>query len=124
MSPEMADGSYGSESDLWNLGAILYLILTGKEPLSGNSEEEIQQSLEKFTRIDIKSTVLRHVSSEAKDLISGLLERDEKRRLTAEEVQCKTYCFHLFMKLSVQSSFFLIFSPSGHPWILLYRRQY
>ena len=41
ISPEVLNGNYGKECDLWSLGVVLYLLITGKYPFDGNSRAEV-----------------------------------------------------------------------------------
>ncbi len=50
MSPEQAAGRWDvidQSSDVYNLGAVLYTILTGKPPVSGDNWPEIQQKIQR-----------------------------------------------------------------------------
>ena len=41
MAPEVARGKYGSELDVYSMGVMLYEMLTGHVPFSGESTGEI-----------------------------------------------------------------------------------
>ena len=41
IAPEVLAGQVGLECDLWSLGVVMYLCLSGKLPFPGESTEEI-----------------------------------------------------------------------------------
>jgi hypothetical protein len=48
LAPELVDGLFSSsQSDQWSLGAVIYLLLTGRRPLAGRTPDELQASYEK-----------------------------------------------------------------------------
>jgi len=83
VAPQVLQGKYGKECDLWSAGVIMYILLCGYPPFHGDNDAEILQKVKagKFTfnEADWKS-----VSEEAKDLIRKLLTFNPKDRITAE----------------------------------------
>lgn len=40
MAPEVNKGKYGIKCDVWSLGIMLYVMLTGSFPFKGDTEED------------------------------------------------------------------------------------
>lgn len=45
VAPEVINGSYDEKSDIWSVGVILYVILSGAPPFSGRNEREILEKV-------------------------------------------------------------------------------
>jgi calcium-dependent protein kinase len=45
MSPEQVSGVYDESCDIWSVGVLLYIILSGLPPFSGNNDLEIAESI-------------------------------------------------------------------------------
>lgn len=84
MAPEIIDGSYTFKTDIWSVGVILYVLMTGKYPFNANSQEEIFTKIKKIP-YDMKSLNSSPCSKEAKDLISKLLVKEESERLSIDD---------------------------------------
>jgi calcium-dependent protein kinase len=84
MAPEVLKGSYDAKCDVWSLGVVLYVILCGRVPFEGSSEEEIQQAiLEKPFRY--RGRAWTTISEEAKDLVKRMLVKKPKHRYSAAD---------------------------------------
>ncbi len=84
-APSVLKGEYGPEADLWSLGVVAYVLLCGHLPYTGTSAGEVYQSMCEQT-VDFSRRRWKFVSAEAKDFVSRLLEKDDSKRLTLQEV--------------------------------------
>jgi len=75
---------YGKGSDMWSMGVLLYVILSGCSPFNGEDEDSLLE-LVKEAKYEFYEKEWEHISKEAKDLISKLLVVDPVKRLTMEE---------------------------------------
>ena len=83
IAPEVLSRNYTELCDLWSCGVILYILLTGRPPFNGASEEEIMKKI-KEGNYDLKKYHWGVISEEAKDLVKGLLQINTKKRYTAK----------------------------------------
>jgi calcium-dependent protein kinase len=85
MSPEIISHNYNEKCDIWSLGVITYLLLSGSIPFTGNTEAEVLESVLR-TKISFEGKRWKKISPEAKDIISKMVLRNSPERLTAQEV--------------------------------------
>lgn len=83
ISPEVLTGNYGIDCDMWSVGCMLYILLVGYPPFEGDDDYELCQSILKG-RVEFDGEEWDAVSKEAKQLITSLICKPEKR-LTAQE---------------------------------------
>ena len=83
-SPEAIKNIYTEKSDIWSVGIILHLALTGKVPFDGKTDDEINYKIENISYNELDPRLLAH-SSESKDLLDKLLQKDQKNRPSAKE---------------------------------------
>ena len=75
MAPEVIKHNYSKEADIWSIGVILYILLSGRPPFYGSSEEAIYRSIVR-QHIDLDSSLWKNISASGKDLISKTLCRN------------------------------------------------
>ena len=83
-SPEVLKNNYDQKCDIWSCGVIMYLLLCGKYPFSGSSEEEITKKI-LFDKLQFDNKLFENVSESAKDLIRKCLIRDKNKRISVKE---------------------------------------
>jgi calcium-dependent protein kinase len=98
VAPEVLKGMYGFECDMWSLGVIMYILLSGCLPFAGNNAPEVFEKV-KSANYTFETKEWKDVSDEAKDLIKQLLTVDVKKRLTA----AKAYQ-HPWLKIAEEGS--------------------
>jgi len=90
-APEILKGSYDEKSDLWSVGVITYLLLSGETPFGGCYEDDNMSAVRlsilagkfEFEPADIWA----NVSDLAKGFIKRMLNVDPRMRPTAKEAQ-------------------------------------
>jgi calcium-dependent protein kinase len=45
IAPEILAGDYNQQCDVWSCGVILFILLCGKPPFDGDSDEDILKSV-------------------------------------------------------------------------------
>jgi len=83
VAPEMIDGLYNNSVDVWACGVTLYMMLAGQGPFSGKNKQEVFKAI-KEKPLEFKEEIWGQVSSEAKDLLTKMLDKDLGQRITAE----------------------------------------
>jgi serine/threonine protein kinase len=68
-------GKYAISCDMWSLGVLVYIMLTGDMPFSGKNTQETIERVKKGT-FDIKDRKFRKLSQEAQKFISSLLVKN------------------------------------------------
>ncbi|KAL3531771.1 hypothetical protein ACH5RR_005292 [Cinchona calisaya] len=85
MAPEIMQlQKYDAKADLWSVGAILFQLVTGKTPYTGNNQIQLLQNIVKSTELQFPLDV-KDLSSHCIDLCRKLLRRNPVERLTFEE---------------------------------------
>ncbi|XP_052065135.1 myosin light chain kinase 3-like [Mytilus californianus] len=85
MAPEVVnfDPVYPA-TDMWSIGVICYILLSGLSPFQGTTEPETLCNIT-TAKWDFSAEEFECISSDAKDFISNLLVKDPSKRMTCRE---------------------------------------
>ena len=84
IAPEVIRGKYDEECDLWSVGVIMYILLTGTPPFNGEDDDSILNAVSKG-KYDTNIEPYKALTPEAKDLITKLLKYNPDERITAKD---------------------------------------
>jgi len=90
VAPEvLGPEKYDKSCDIWSLGVIMYILLCGFPPFYSNHGQAISPGMKKRIRTGqytFPNPEWKHVSSQAKELIKGMLCTQPEHRLTIADV--------------------------------------
>ena len=84
IAPEVFLQSYHLSIDIWSMGVVLYIMLSGKVPFPGRTEPEIIHNVMKG-EYHFNHAAFKDVSDSCKDLIMKCLVKDSNKRISAAE---------------------------------------
>ncbi|CAD6342716.1 unnamed protein product [Miscanthus lutarioriparius] len=82
IAPEVLKRSYGPEADIWSVGVIVYILLSGVPPFWAGKLLSLTSSI----NVDFTSDPWPRISQGAKDLVRKMLNPDPKQRISAYDV--------------------------------------
>ena len=94
MAPQVINGSYDEKCDLWSVGVVAYLLLSGEQPFWGPAKQKMPWKDRRLIMMDLikncqyapmTTRSWKIVSNLAKEFVSSLLQFDPNDRPTASE---------------------------------------
>ncbi|CAJ2658672.1 protein kinase G11A [Trifolium pratense] len=104
VSPEVASGnSHGNAVDWWSFGIFIYEMVYGRTPFAGPSNEATLRNIIKKPLCFPTATPSSALEMHARDLVSGLLNKDPNRRLGSKRgaAEVKMHPFFLGLNLAL-----------------------
>lgn len=80
----LVDGEYTNKADLWSVGVIAYMLLSGTKPFWGKTRNHVAKKITRGT-YRFSGNEWSHLSKEAKKFVASLLVTDPEQRATAVE---------------------------------------
>ncbi|KAL0430306.1 UNVERIFIED_CONTAM: CDPK-related protein kinase [Sesamum radiatum] len=87
VAPEVLHRAYSTEADVWSIGVIAYILLCGSRPFWARTESGIFRAVAK-AEPTYEEPPWPTLSSEAKDFVKRLLNKDPRKRMTAAQAMC------------------------------------
>lgn len=85
VAPEVVNyEKIGFETDMWSLGVICYVLLSGISPFMGDNDAETFSNITR-AEFDFDDEAFEDISEEAKDFISKLLVKDRRKRMLVSD---------------------------------------
>ncbi|KAH7575198.1 hypothetical protein JRO89_XS02G0061400 [Xanthoceras sorbifolium] len=84
VAPEVLHRAYGIEADVWSIGVIAYILLCGSRPFWAQTESGIFRAVLKADP-SFDEGPWPSLSTEAKDFVKRLLNKDSRKRMTAAQ---------------------------------------
>ena len=85
MSPDVLGArGYDRSCDIWSIGVVAYILLTGYPPFNGNSNDEILESIRRGNLV-FEESIWGSLSKSSRDFVSKLLSFDSSSRIRVAE---------------------------------------
>jgi len=84
LAPQVLQGKYDRLCDLWSCGVIMYILLSGRPPFAGATDDETFQKI-RVGRVNLSANTWDDISDDGKELIHNLLKRRASERYNAQQ---------------------------------------
>ncbi|KAJ8476800.1 hypothetical protein OPV22_020527 [Ensete ventricosum] len=98
VAPEVLHRSYGTEADMWSIGVVAYILLCGSRPFWARTESGIFRAVLK-AEPTFDEAPWPSLSSQAKDFVKKLLNKDYRKRMTAAQALCHPWLWNPDIKI-------------------------
>ncbi|XP_050520001.1 uncharacterized protein LOC126893644 isoform X2 [Daktulosphaira vitifoliae] len=104
VAPEVVNfDAIGFGTDMWSVGVICYVLLSGLSPFMGETDVETMANVT-IAQYDFDDEAFDSISNDAKDFIKKLLLKDHKDRMTAAECLSHNWLHKKKVKKTVRKS--------------------
>jgi len=83
-APEVLRKRYDKRCDLWSVGVVGYILLSGYPPFDGADDAAVRDAV-RTGQCSFPASEWSCISKAARDFISGLLQKDPQKRMTLEQ---------------------------------------
>ncbi|XP_023289927.1 probable serine/threonine-protein kinase MARK-C isoform X2 [Orussus abietinus] len=102
VAPEVVNfDQIGFGTDMWSIGVICYVLLSGLSPFMGDTDVETMANVT-IAKYDFDHEAFTDISEDAKDFIRSLLIKDKEKRLSAS--RCREHRWLVQKKLPSSTS--------------------
>lgn len=103
VAPEVLQKVYGPKSDIWSIGVIMYSMLTGGLPFTGDTVHEVLGNIMTGS-YSLPSEIKAAISPQALDLLGKMLVVDQEQRLTADVALAHPWFTHICPNIPLRIS--------------------
>lgn len=86
MAPEVINGSYSNQADMWSLGVVAYMLVTDRMPFLAQTRKEMAGKIVNEKLVFHESSWA-GISDKAKTFVQSLLERNTQKRLSSGQAR-------------------------------------
>jgi len=102
-APEVFAGNYTSMCDLWSLGVVVFLLLSGQPPFPMGDDYEAQKKIMKG-EFKFNQERWKHISEQGMDFVKSLLVVDPDERMSADQCLDHPWLAHMDLERRSESS--------------------
>lgn len=99
MAPQILMGRYNLMCDIWSIGVIMHILLSGSPPFHGRSDQETFAKIREGM-LSLHGNPWGQISDDAKDLLKLLLKYNPQNRATADDALKHDWILHLAPNVS------------------------